>query len=338
VALTLLFPLLCLAGPEEAERFYAGGRELITAGDFASAQKQFENAIAQNSDHAEAHFHLGLLYSRNINTYEKAEQVFFGLAEIAMRTGGKSRDDLFYRTGLALASLYLKCGKTVKAGQLIRNVIASAPRDAQLDKAYNMLGLASYYDRLYDDAIFELRRAIKINPDNVDARFNLKAIRARLEHFQAAKIYSRMGERKEAIANYRKAIELDPRFIEARQRLGVELYHDGHPEEGLKELYRADSIFSGYRRGYEIWYEEGRILLAMGKTEEALRLFNRVIGSKPKFAAAHNEIGKIHLARSEYDAATDCFARAIGIDPKTEYTRNLVLAVSRRGVSTSPPK
>ncbi|MDA8122640.1 MAG: tetratricopeptide repeat protein [Deltaproteobacteria bacterium] len=331
VALATLFPLLSLAGPGDADRFYSSGREFIAAGDFASAQKQFENAIAQNPDHPEANFHLGLLYSRNINTYDKAEQVFFGLAEIAMRTGGNSRDDLFFRTGLALASLYLKSGKTVRAGQLIRNVIASAPPDARLDKAYNMLGLASYYDRIYDDSIFYLRLAIKINPNNVDARFNLKAIRARLEHFQAAKIYSRMGDRKEAIANYRKAIELDPRFIEARQRLGVELFNEGHPEEGLKELRRADSLSSAYRRGYEIWYEEGRILHAMGRTDEALRVFKRVIGHKPRFAAAHNEVGKIHLARGEFDDATNCFARAIGIDPKTEYTRNLVLAVSRRG-------
>ena len=337
-ALALLFPLLCLAGPGESERLYSSGREFLAAGDTASAQRQFEKAVAQNPGHAEARFHLGLLYSGNINTYDKAEQEFFDLAEIAMRSGGNSRDDLFYRTGLALASLYLKSGKTAKAGQLLRNVIASAPPDAPLDKAYNALGLASYYDRLYDDAIFELRHAIKINPNNVDARFNLKTIRARLEHFQAAKIYSRMGERKEAIAEYRKAIGIDPRFIEARHRLGVELSLAGQPAEGLKELRRADSISAIYRRGYEIWYEEGLILQAMGKTDEALKRFSRVIVSRPKFAAAHNEIGKIHLQRGEYDEATNFFARAIGIDPKTEYARNLVLAVSKKGDAAGPAK
>lgn len=338
LAVALLFPSFCVAGPEESDRHYSAGRELVSAGDFASAQKQFEKAIAMNPDHAEAHFHLGLLYARNINTYENAEQEYFGLAEIAMRAGGKARDDLFYRTGLALGALYLKSGKTVRAGQLIRNVIASAPRDAHLDRAFNLLGLVSYYDRLYDDAIFELRRAIKINPNNVDARFNLKTIRARLEHFQAAKIYSRMGERKEAVANYRKAIDLDPRFIEARQRLGVELSLDGRPQEGLQELHRADSISSGYRRAFEIWYEEGRILAATGRRDEAMRLFTRVIATKPRFAAAHNEIGKIHAAKQEYDEAMHSFSRAISIDPKTEYTRNLVMAVSRRAPNPAPAK
>ncbi len=337
-ALSLLSPILCHADPEESERLYSSGRDFLTAGDTASAQKQFEKAVAANPGHAEARFHLGLIYSGNINTYDRAEQGFFDLAEIAMRSGGKARDDLFFRSGLALSNLYLKSGKTAQAGQLIRNLIASAPPNAPLDKAYNALGLASYYDRLYDDAIFELRRAIKINPNNIDARFNLKTISARLEHFQAAKIYSRMGERKDAIAEYRKAIELDPRFIEARHRLGVELSLNGQPTEGLKELRRADAIFSSYRRGYEIWYAEGLILLGMGRTDEALKLFNRVIDSKPKFAAAHNEIGKIHLQRGEYNDATNFFSRAIGIDPKTEYARNLVIAISRKGEGPSPAK
>ncbi len=337
-ALMLLLPCSCPAGTEDGERSYSSGRDFLAAGDIRSAQKSFEEAIARNPDHAEAHFHLGLLYSQNINTYEKAEQEFFGLAEIAMRIRGKGRDDLFYRTGLALGGLYLKSGKTLRAGQLVRNVIASAPPDTGLDKAYNLLGLVCYYDRRYDEAIFELRRAIKFNPNNVDARFNLKTIRARLERYNAAKIYSRMGERKEAIANYRKAIEIDPRFIEARQRLGVELNADGHPVEGLKELRRAESISSGYGRTYEILYEEGRILAGMGRTEEALRVFERVISSKPRFAAAHNEVGKIRLERGEYDEAMHSFSRAISCDPKTEYTRNFVTAVSRRKASEAPAR
>lgn len=326
----LLLPAPCIAGIEESDRLYSSGRDFVAIGDTASAQKAFEKAIVENPNNTEARFHLGLLYSGNINTYDKAEQLFFDLAEVTMRAGGKARDDLFFRTGLALANLYLKSGKTAKAGTLLRNVIASAPKDAPLDKVYNALGLASYYDRLYDDAIFELRRAIKINPNNVDARFNLKTIRARLEHFQAAKIYSRMGERKEAISEYRKAIQIDPRFIEARHRLGVELFLNGQKEDGLKELHRADSIFPDYRRGYEIWYEEGLILRSMGKDNEALKQFHRVIGARPKFAAAHNEIGKIHLDRSEFDQATTFFAQAIGIDPKTEYTKNLVLSFSKK--------
>ena len=76
----------------------------------------------------------------------------------------------------------------------------------------------------------------------------------------------------------------------------------------------------------------------MGRTDEALRLFTRVIGSKPKFAAAHNEIGKIQMRNGAYDDAMHSFSRAISSDPKTEYTRNLVLAVSRRGVPSEPVK
>ncbi|MBI5419390.1 MAG: tetratricopeptide repeat protein [Deltaproteobacteria bacterium] len=339
--LAILLPFPCFAGKEEGERIYTSARELLSAGDAAGAIRLFEKAIAEYPEHVEARYHLGVLYSGNINTYGKAEETFFEIPDFAMRAGSAVRDDLFFRTGLALGNLYIKSGRHVMAIQLIRNLIASAPPNAPLDRAFNALGLSYYYDRLYDDAIFELRRAIKFNPNNVDARFNLKTIRARLEHFQAAKIYSRMGERTEAIAEYRRAIEIDPRFTEARQRLGVELLLVGKHAEGLKELRRADSISTGYRRAYEIWYAEGLALQSLGRGDDALHQFNRVIESRPNFAAAHNEIGKIRLERKEYDAAIDCFARAIGLDPKTEYARNLVLSISRKGTlesSTAPAR
>jgi superkiller protein 3 len=336
-ALSLL-PPDCVAGKEASERHYVRGRELIAAGDQAHAAVELEKSIAENPENVEAHYHLGILYTKNVNTFAMAEREFFELPAIAMRAGGKTRDDLFFRTGLALGELYVKNGRHSLAAQIVRTVIASAPPDAPLDKAYNTLGLAYYYNRIYDEAIFELRRSIKLNPNNSEAKFNLKAIRARLEHYQAAKVYSRLGERKEAIAEYRRAIELDPRFIEARQRLGVELYLNGESAESLKELHRADSISAGYRRAYEIWYAEGLVLQKVGKNDEALQRFSRVVGIRPRFAAAHNEIGKIHLARGEYDAATDCFARAIGIDAKTEYTRNLLIAVSKKADPASPPR
>lgn len=331
-AVALLFaPPRSLAGRESAEQHYIAGRMHLSAGDAGEAVRDFERAVSEDPAHVEAHYQLGLLYSRNIATYDKAENEFLDLPEIEIRAGGKNRDDVLFRAGLALAKLYVREGKYEDAIKLARNVLASAPAGAPLDDAYNTLGLAFYYERLYEDAIFELRRAIKLNPNNSEAQFNLKTIRARLEHFQAGKIYSRMGERREAIAQYRKAIALDPRFIEARHRLGMELLLVGAPTEALKELNRAESIAPGYRKMYEIWYAEGIALKTMGRTGEALRKFERTVESRPGFAAAHNEIGLIRLNDGEIDAAINSFVTAIGIEPKTEYARNLQAAFARKG-------
>lgn len=330
-----LNPCPSRAGNEEAERLYSLGRERIAEGNHRLAEQAFEKAVAENPLHAEAALQLASLYSRNILTYEKAEDILLSLPEIAGKAGGKGRDDLLFRAGVAMGKLYVKSGRSRQAAALLRNVLASAPVGTPLDEAYAALGLAHYYERLYDDAIFEMRKAIKINPGNADAKFNLKTIRTRLEHFQAGKLFSRIGDHERAVAEYRRAIDLDPRFIEARHRLGVELYLAGNPREALKELRRASLVTAEYRNAFEIHYAEGLALLRLGRPDEAMERFDRTVQARPAFAPAHNEMGKVLLEREEYDAAIDHFVKAIGTDPKAEYARGLQVAMSRKAKKQS---
>ncbi len=335
--LPFLFAPPARASVESSDPHYVQGRELVRSGQFDEAAKAFEKAIAEYPGHAEAHYQLGIVYSRRIADYGKAEREFISVPDIAMKGGGRPRDDLIFRAGLGLGKLYVKSGRNERAIQIVRSVLAAAPPSAPLDEAFNTLGLAYYYERLYEDAIFELRRAIKLNPANTNARFNLKTIRTRLEHFNAAKAYSRSGDRRQAIAEYRIAIDLDPRFIEARHRLGAELHAAGENAAALKELRRAESISPSYRKAHEILFTEGQTLLALGRDDEAFRSFSRAVESKPGFAAAHNEIGKIQLKRGDSAAAVNTFIKAIGIEPRTEYVKNLQAAMAKQAVDTASP-
>ncbi len=338
-AVAALFLLCCPFGPaprasvESSEPHYVRGRELARSGRFDEAAAAFEKAVAEYPGHAEARYQLGLVYSRRITDYERAEREFLAVPEIAMKTGGRPRDDLIFRAGLGLGKLYVKSGRNDQAIRIVRGIIASAPAGAALDEAFNTLALACYYQRLYEDAIFELRRAIKINPANTNARFNLTTIRTRMEHFNAAKAYSRSGDRRQAIAEYRIAIGLDPRFIDARHRLGVELHANGQHAEALKELRRAASISRSYRKSHEIWFTEGQTLAALGRGDEAFRSFSRAVEAKPGFAAAHDEIGKLHLARGDASAAVNAFVKAIGIEPRTEYVKHLQAALAKQSAA-----
>ena len=341
VSLLASIPLPASGGREDADRFYAQGREQLVSGNLREAEAHFSAAIRENPSHGEAILQLASLRSRNIETYGNAEALYLSIPEVAGKTGGKGRDDLLYRAGVDLGKLYVRSGRNGQAIALLRNTIASAPGGVRMDEAYNALGLAYYYERLYEDAIFEMRKAIKINPNNDDAKLNLKTIRTRLEHFQAGKLYSRMGDRERAILEYRKAIDLDPRFIEARHRLGVELYLTGNPEEAIKELRRASMVMPDYRKGYEIWYAEGLAFTRLEKSDEALAMFRKVVHARPAFAPAHNELGKAMLQREEYDAAIDHFVKAIGADPRSDYARGLQIAMTRKtqaAAKDAPPR
>jgi len=332
--LPLLFAALAIgpshAGTEDADRLYSRGRELASTGNFREAELAFSRAVEENPRHAEALLQLASLYSHNILAYGKAEKILLDMPEVAGKLTGKGRDDLLFRSGVSMGKLYVQSGRSRQAVALLRSVVAAAPPGVPLDDAYNTLGLVYYYERLYDDAIFEMRKAIKINPNSEDAKFNLKTIRSRLEHFQAGKIFSRLGDRERAVAEYRKAIDLDPRFIEARHRLGVELYLAGNALEALKELRRASLVTADYRKAHEIRYAEGLALLRLDRTGEAMGRFEQTVRGRPSFAPAHNEMGKILLEREEYDAAIDHFVKAIGSDPRAEYARGLQVAMTRK--------
>ncbi len=338
--IAFLNPDVSLAGSEEADRLYSVGRERIAAKEYRQAEEAFAKAVEENPRHGEALLQLASLRSRNILTYASAEDLLLSLPEIAAKGGATGRDDLLFRAGVSMGKLYVKSGRCTQAIALLRNVIASAPPGASFDEAYATLGLAYYYERLYDDAIFEMRKAIKVNPNNADAKFNLKTIRTRLEHFQAGKLFSRLGNRRRAIDEYRKAIDLDPRFIEARHRLGVELYLAGNPREALIELRRASLVTAEYRKAYEIRYAEGLALLRLERVTEAMGKFAQTVEARPAFAPAHNELGKILMERMEYDSAIDHFVKAIGADPKSEYARGLQTAMTRKAKKQAgePPK
>lgn len=316
------------AAQGDVDQYYSYGRAAILSGAESEALQWFEKAVAENPDHLEARYYLGVLYSGNINTYAKAEEQLLDIPTRQTRLGVRSRNDLIVRSGIALGKLYVKSGRSTQAIRVLRNVIGSAPPDVAVDDAYAILGLALYYERLYDDAIFELRRALKLNPRNTLATFNLKTIRTRLEHFNAAKIYSRMGEADEAILEFRKAIDIDPRFVEARYRLGMELLAKKQPAEALKELRRAEMISAHYRKAYEIRYAEGLALRDMGQPGAAGQMFTRVIEEKPSFAPPYNELGKIQLRVRDYKSATQSFALAIQLAPKPEYVQNLQMAIA----------
>jgi tetratricopeptide (TPR) repeat protein len=312
----------------ESEQTYSLARAALSRNAHAEALSLFKKSVDEDPNNGESRYYLGVLYSLNISTYGIAEEQLLEIPARAMgQGGGTNRDDLIFRAGLALAKLFVKSGRNQQAIRLVRNVIGAAPPSVPLDDAYAVLGLALYYERVYDEAIFELRRAIKINPANTAATFNIKTIRTRLEHFNAAKIYSRMGDPIGAIEEYRVAIALDPRFIDARYRLGIELLQNGDTVEALKELRRAESISGHYKKKYEIRFGLGLALRDLGQIEGARREFEQVIAQKPRFAPAHNELGKLQMLRKDYPDAIRLFAEAIQLDPKDEYANNMQRAI-----------
>lgn len=308
---------------------YRKGRLFLREGRTEEATRAFEQTLKEDPHHLEALYRLALIHSRHVESYGRAEAELLRIPGIAMNVGGKPRDEFIFHAGLHLGKLYLRSGQYGKAIHVLEGTVASPPPGIPLDDAYNNLGLAYYYERLYDKANLMLKYALKANPNNMKAKFNLRTFQARLVHFQVGDIYSRLGDPESSIEVLSRAIEIDPRFLEARMMLGMELIKVGRYEESLKEFSRAERFSRKYKKIHEIWYGQGLALAALGRKREATERFRKAAGVNLRFAKPHNELGKIYLEQGDFAEALQSFAIAIQIEPRGEYLQNLQAAIRR---------
>jgi tetratricopeptide (TPR) repeat protein len=185
-----------------------------------------------------------------------------------------------------------------------------------------------------------------------DAKANVK--------FGAA--LARIGRIDGAIAQYRKALEIDPSCAAAYNNLGDALVSQGQIKEAAAAFEQALAIDSklapawnnlagvlsksgrlreavaGYRRAIELdaRFAEAHKNLALilddlGHHTEATQQLRTALEIKPDYAEAHNSLGAILMEQGALADAIAHFRRAIAINPKFDLPHaNLGRALSRQ--------
>lgn len=168
-------------------------------------------------------------------------------------------------------------------------LLASRPGFAD---AHYWKGLAHELEGELPEAVGALEEALRLNPDYVEARLALACVheqrgewdrarglaeqaqrraepgRGRLDattlgklanlHATLGDAYREVGELKEAVTAYRKALDHGPRFHDVRLRLAITLREAGLPRQALSELdriVRADPAQAAayVQRGVTLW-------------------------------------------------------------------------------------
>jgi predicted O-linked N-acetylglucosamine transferase (SPINDLY family) len=120
------------------------------------------------------------------------------------------------------------------------------------------------------------------------------------------------GRREEAIAEYRKALAIQPRFPEALNNLGLMLLE-------LKRFPEAIAAFNktlGLRGAFpEAIYNLGNAYKAVGDVDSAIGQYRRCIAIRPDLAAAHCFLGIVLLVKGVEDEGFAELSRAIELRP-----------------------
>jgi tetratricopeptide (TPR) repeat protein len=173
-------------------------------------------------------------------------------------------------------------------------------------KYYFDRGIQQYKAENYDLAIDYLSRTIEIDPNYRDAYFN------------RARAYRGLGEFKLAIADYSKAIELEPSAAAYNNR-GNAYRYLGDFKQAIADFNTAIEIRPDYALAYS---NRGDAHLGAGEIEQAFADYERAIELEPDNADHHFWRGGAYYSQGEYELAAADYSRAVDLEPDHTIAHN----------------
>jgi len=235
--------------PDNVELRNALGWTLFQDGRTAEAVVEYKRALALNPDHAKSHNNLAL--------------ALVELGELEEAAG-------HFRASLAIepkAEIYSDLGFTM----------------AQLGKS--------------EEALADYQKALELDPNCASAHFNL------------AVSFARAGDLAEAESHYRQALP-GRATAETHNGLGYVLAHQGRADEAIAEFRTAIDIDPKFTPAYN---NLAAALEQQGKLEEAAEYYRGSLAEKPT-AGGYKALGAVLRKLGKMDEAADQFSKANALD------------------------
>ena len=118
------------------------------------------------------------------------------------------------------------------------------------------------------------------------------------------------GQVDEAIAHYRKALEIKPDDVEAHTNLGNALAGSGQFEEAIAHYRKALEIKPDFA---EIHANLGNALAGSGQFEEAIAHYRKALEIKPDFAEIHANLGNALAGSGRLDETLTHYQKALDL-------------------------
>jgi tetratricopeptide (TPR) repeat protein len=205
-------------------------------------------------------------------------------------------------------------GSTESAMELLRRARHVHPSDFWVNHDLGRALAASKPPQL-GEAIRFLTAAVALRPASPGAHLNL------------GNVLADKGQFEEAIACYKKAIELDPKYAQAYTSLGYRLAGD-----------QLDEAIACFRKVIELEPKSaqahcdlGVTLTTRGLLDEAIACYRKAIELDPNLAQAHYNLGVALTARGEVDQAIASYKKALALSSNDAQANNNLGAILSEG-------
>ena len=120
------------------------------------------------------------------------------------------------------------------------------------------------------------------------------------------------GKLDQAIACYRRALQLKPDYAESLNNLGLALRDQGKPDEATACCRRAVELRPDLAEAHN---NLGLALSEQGKPEEAAACCRSALEIKPAYVEAHNNLGNALEDQGKLEEAVACYRRGLELRP-----------------------
>jgi tetratricopeptide (TPR) repeat protein len=219
-----------------------------------------------------------------------ALQDYYGAIHLCARVldGGCAFPDVHHLMGVAYALL----GQQERALAAFDAALAINPRylEAMIHRALALAALGRV-----DEVTPTLRRAAEITPPPVAGFPAAVAARLANQHADLGLAYAEAGARDRAIAEYRRALELGPRFHDLRYRLGRLLLESGQVLEARDVL---SALVAEHPHFVDAQAALGLSCYLGGDTAEAQRVWRECLATRPASARIEAYLSMVERTRA----------------------------------------
>ncbi len=276
-----------LAEPEDADIWFNSGRLFFYAGEYTRAKESFKNAIKYRKSFVEAYSMLAKTY---VNDGSKDSAL-----GVMLKANEAVPDNDYIVNNTAL--VYIETGNLNYAKTLSEKIIRKNPK---FIPAYVTLGNVYYYQKKYELARFIYLKALDEGGDSGEIYTNLGLVTSKLEgknqsydflkkgvdkspnnpyaHLNMGEFLLSSGDYEGALSEFKLAIRVNPRLVEALVNIGVAYTHVSLFDEA-KESYDKAIL---YNPSYAETYFNYGVLLGdyILKPQEAIDMFKKFIALK----------------------------------------------------------
>jgi len=318
-----------------AQQAYNAGLTAFQNGDLDGAKTQFNKAAQSDSKAYQAYYSLGVVderlgdnagalsaYKRAISVVPDYEPAIVSYGVLLANTGQQSEAETFlsnqqskYPRSAAitagLAEVKSIGGNSADAQRLAQEALKKNP-----DYRPAMLTLARdhYRNRRLDLALYTLKGILDGYGSENPARDKNNAS----AHLLRGMIEKEQGQRKVAMDEFKKALDLRPDLVQARLQLATYMMEAGNAAGAAPLLEGA------------IRYDKGNVLAhlnlgdayrLLGKIGDAQKQLEWVLSKDPDMAQAHYDLGLLYLFSENIPGVTPKQAADKAISEFTEYQK-----------------